>query len=79
MNNIEQRVIKLISEQLCVEETVVLLTASLEKDLDADSLDSIELTMALEEEFDIEISDQIAETLHTVGNIVDLVKKLTDQ
>jgi acyl carrier protein len=68
---------KIIVEQLGVEENEVTLEASFIDDLGADSLDIVELIMALEEEFDMEIPDSEAEKISTVGNAVDYIKNNT--
>jgi acyl carrier protein len=68
------KVKKIIVEQLGVEEEDVVLDASFIDDLGADSLDIVELIMALEEEFDIEIPDSEAEKIATVKNAVDYIK-----
>lgn len=70
---IEERVKKIISEQLGVEDEEVVSGASFVKDLGADSLDTVELVMAFEEEFDIEIQDEDAEKILTVQNAVDYI------
>ncbi|MGL4658744.1 MAG: acyl carrier protein, partial [Aeromonas veronii] len=66
MSNIEERVKKIIIEQLGVKEEDVKNAASFVDDLGADSLDTVELVMALEEEFDTEIPDEEAEKITTV-------------
>jgi len=70
---IEERVKKIISEQLGVEDDEVVSGASFVEDLGADSLDTVELVMAFEEEFDIEIQDEDAEKILTVKNAVDYI------
>lgn len=65
----------IIVEQLGVSETSVTMEASFIDDLGADSLDIVELVMALEEEFDIEIPDADAEKVVTVGDVVDYIKE----
>ena len=75
--NIE-RVTKLVCEQLGVKEEEVTPEASFVEDLGADSLDTVELVMALEEEFDIEIPDEDAEKIATVQNAVDYIKDQTN-
>ena len=73
MSNIEDRVRKIIVEQLGVKEEDVKSEASFVDDLGADSLDTVELVMALEEEFDTEIPDDEAEKITTVQSAVDYV------
>ncbi|WP_150137895.1 acyl carrier protein [Candidatus Enterovibrio escicola] len=73
MSNIEERVKKIIIEQLGVDETEVKNEASFVDDLGADSLDTVELVMALEEEFDTEIPDEDAEKITTVQAAIDYV------
>jgi acyl carrier protein len=65
------RVKKIVIEQLEVDEDKVTSEANFANDLGADSLDTVELVMALEEEFDIEIPDEVAEQIDTVGKAVD--------
>ena len=67
-----EKVKKIIVEQLGVAETSVTMEASFIDDLGADSLDIVELIMALEEEFDMEIPDEDAEKIVTVSDVVDL-------
>ena len=67
MADIEERVKRIICEQLDVEEKDVVPTASFVDDLGADSLDQVELIMAMEEEFDVEIPDEEAEKITTVA------------
>ncbi len=69
----ETRVKEIITEQLGVDEKEVTPDASFIDDLGADSLDTVELVMALEEEFDIEISDEDAEKIITVGDAVNYI------
>ena len=70
-----EQVKKIIVEQLGVTETAVNMDASFIDDLGADSLDIVELVMALEEEFDIEIPDSDAEKVGTVGDVVNYIKE----
>lgn len=72
--NTEERVIKIIVEQLGVNPDEVKPESSFVEDLGADSLDTVELVMALEEEFDIEIPDEEAEKISTVQTAVDYVQ-----
>jgi len=73
-DNTEERVRKIIVEQLGVDASEVNLQAQFVNDLGADSLDTVELVMALEEEFDIEIPDEEAEKIQTVGQALDFIK-----
>ena len=72
--SIEQRVKDIIVEQLGVEEDEVSPEASFADDLGADSLDTVELVMAFEEEFNIEIPDEDAEGIATVQDAIDYIK-----
>jgi len=76
MSTIEERVKKIVAEQLGVKEEEVTLPASFVDDLGADSLDTVELVMALEEEFETEIPDEEAEKITTVQLAIDYVKKV---
>ncbi|MEM1254911.1 MAG: acyl carrier protein [Cyanobacteria bacterium P01_H01_bin.21] len=69
------KVQKIVSEQLGVDVAEVKPEASFANDLGADSLDTVELVMALEEEFDIEIPDEAAESIGTVQAAVDFIKE----
>jgi acyl carrier protein len=73
MATVEERVKKIIAEQLGVEEDEVTPEASFVEDLGADSLDTVELVMALEEEFETEIPDEDAEKITTVQQAIDYV------
>lgn len=73
MSNVEERVKKIVVEQLGVKEEEVNTEASFVDDLGADSLDTVELVMALEEEFKIEIPDEEAEKITTVQQAVDYI------
>ncbi|WP_448246438.1 acyl carrier protein [Thalassotalea agariperforans] len=73
MSTIEERVKKITVEQLGVSEEEVTISASFVDDLGADSLDTVELVMALEEEFDTEIPDEEAEKITTVQAAVDYI------
>ena len=75
MATVDERVKKIIAEQLGVEEEEVTLEAHFVEDLGADSLDTVELVMALEEEFEIEIPDEDAEKIITVGKALDYIKE----
>ena len=74
MENVEQRVKKIVAEQLGVNESEVKSDSSFVNDLGADSLDTVELVMALEEEFECEIPDEEAEKITTVQQAIDYVK-----
>ncbi|MGU9956663.1 MAG: acyl carrier protein [Arenicellales bacterium WSBS_2016_MAG_OTU3] len=74
MSSIEERVKKIVIEQLGAEEAKVTTEASFVDDLGADSLDTVELVMALEEEFDTEIPDEEAEKITTVKQAIDYVQ-----
>ena len=71
--NIESKVREIIVSKLGVEESQVTTAASFTKDLGADSLDTVELVMALEEEFECEIPDEEAEKITTVQQAIDYV------
>ena len=73
MSTIEERVKKIVAEQLGVKEDEVKNTSSFVEDLGADSLDTVELVMALEEEFETEIPDEEAEKITTVQAAIDYV------
>jgi acyl carrier protein len=75
LKEIVEKVKQIISEQLGVEESEVTPSASFVDDLGADSLDTVELVMALEENFDIEIPDEDAEKIRTVQDAVDYIEK----
>jgi len=75
MSSIEERVKKIVIEQLGVNEDQVVNSASFVDDLGADSLDTVELVMALEEEFETEIPDEEAENITTVQQAIDYVNK----
>ena len=75
MADIEQRVKDIIVEQLGVKKDQVTEEASFIDDLGADSLDTVELVMALEEEFNIEIPDEEAEKIQTVGEAINYINK----
>jgi len=70
----KKRIVQIIAKQLGIEETDVSAQASVVEDLGADSLDVVELIMALEEEFDLEIPDTEAEKIVNVQNILDYME-----
>ncbi|MFD2616918.1 MULTISPECIES: acyl carrier protein [Terrilactibacillus] len=72
--DILERVKKIVVDRLGVDEADVKPEASFKEDLDADSLDIVELVMELEDEFGLEISDEDAEKILTVGNVIDYIK-----
>jgi acyl carrier protein len=74
MDNLEGRVKKVIAEKLGVEEATIKNEAAFVDDLGADSLDTVELVMALEEEFNCQIPDEDAEKITTVQQAIDYVK-----
>ena len=76
--SVEEKVKEIITDQLGVDEKQVTGQASFSEDLDADSLDNVELIMALEEEFDIEIPDEKAEKIITVQDAIDYIKNNTN-
>ena len=72
-DDVFERVKKIIVDRLDVEESQVVPSASFKEDLGADSLDVVELVMELEDEFDMEISDEEAEKISTVQEVVDYI------
>lgn len=74
MSDVFDRVKNIIVDQLDVDESQVTLEASFVDDLDADSLDVVELVMELEDEFDMEIADEEAEKITTVGDAVEYIE-----
>jgi acyl carrier protein len=77
--SVEERVKEIIVEQLGVEAGQVTERAKFVDDLGADSLDTVELVMALEEEFSIEIPDEDAEKIVTVGDAIDYIQKHSEE
>jgi acyl carrier protein len=73
MSDIKDEVMKIIVEQLDVDKARVTPEASFANDLGADSLDTVELVMALEEKFDIEIPDEAAQHISTVGDAIEYI------
>ena len=78
MSDVADRVKKIVVEHLSVDEEKVVEGASFIDDLGADSLDTVERVMAFEEEFEIEIPDDAAETIHTVGDAVKFISGAQD-
>ena len=74
MENIKQRVKKIVAEQLGVNESEIKIESSFVNDLGADSLDTVELVMALEEEFETEIPDEEAEKITTVQQAINYIQ-----
>ena len=74
-DEILKKVKEITGEQLGVEESQITMDAKFVDDLGADSLDTVELVMALEEEFDIEISDEEAEKLVSIQKVIDYIEK----
>ena len=72
---IETKVIGIVAEQMGVDKDQITRETSFTNDLNADSLDTVELVMELEEEFDTQIPDEQAEKIHTVGQAVDFINK----
>ncbi|MBL7177746.1 MAG: acyl carrier protein [Desulfobacteraceae bacterium] len=75
MSDVQEKIKKMISEQLDVPEEEVVPAAAFVDDLGADSLDQVELIMAMEEEFDVSIPDEDAENIATVQNAIDYIVK----
>ncbi len=75
MSDIADRVKKIIVDHLGVEEAKVVPTASFVDDLGVDSLDTVELVMAFEEEFGVSIPDDAAEKIRTVQDVIDFIEK----
>ena len=73
MNEIQEKIVKIICEQLGKEESEINMNSNFIDDLDADSLDTVELVMALEEEFEIDIPDDAAEKITTVQSAVEFI------
>ncbi len=74
MNDIEQRVKKVVAEQLSINEADIKNESAFIEDLGADSLDTVELVMALEDAFKVEIPDDQQEKLRTVQNAIDFIQ-----
>jgi acyl carrier protein len=78
MASVEERVYEIVAEQLGVDRDKIKRESAFVADLGADSLDNVELVMELEEEFDINIPDETAEQIQTVGEAIDHIKKAID-
>ena len=74
MATIEERVIEIVAEQMCVDKPQITRESSFVNDLGADSLDTVELVMDFEDEFDINIPEEEAEKIKTVGEAIDYVE-----
>ncbi len=74
--SVEDKLVDIIAEQLSVDKEKVVPAASFVDDLGADSLDLVELIMAMEEAFDIEIADEVAEKITTVQDAIDHIKSV---
>ena len=72
---IEEKVMMIVAEQMSVDRSEITRNTSFVDDLNADSLDTVELVMELEDEFDLTIPDEEAEKLKTVGEAIDYIKK----
>ena len=75
MASVEERVVNIVAEQLGVEKEKITRDSNFVNDLGADSLDTVELVMELEEEFDINIADDAAEKIQTVGEAINHIEK----
>ncbi len=75
VEEIEQKVIQIVSEQMSVDKNEISRETSFVNDLNADSLDTVELVMELEDEFDMTIPDEDAEKLKTVGEAISYIQK----
>ena len=78
MASVQERVIDIVAEQLGVSKDQITRETSFVNDLGADSLDTVELVMELEEEFDINIPDDVAEKIQTVGQAIDHISKAVE-
>ncbi|MCH2125235.1 MAG: acyl carrier protein [Pirellulaceae bacterium] len=78
MASVEERVISIVSDQLGVDKDKVKIETSFVNDLGADSLDTVELVMELEEEFDLNIPDDAAEKIQTVGQAVKFIEEAAE-
>jgi acyl carrier protein len=77
--SVEERVIGIVADQLGVSKEQITRDTSFVNDLGADSLDTVELVMELEEEFDINIPDDVAEKIQTVGQAIDHIEKAVEK
>lgn len=70
-----EKVKALIAKELSIDENKITMESKLLEDLGADSLDSVELIMAIEDEFDVQVSDEVAQNIHKVADIVEYLEK----
>ena len=77
MASVEERVIDIVADQLGVEKEKITPASNFVNDLGADSLDTVELVMELEEEFDIDIPEESADKIQTVGEAIDHIENAT--
>lgn len=75
----KDRLINLIAEQFNVDKDIISLETSFKDDLNADSLDLVELIMALEDEFDLELEDEVVDDIKTVGDANNYIKSLLEK
>lgn len=75
MDEIEQKVLAIVSEQMGVDKSEIVRDTSFVNDLNADSLDTVELVMELEDEFEMSIPDEEAEKIQTIGHAIDYIKQ----
>ncbi|MCO6438842.1 MAG: acyl carrier protein [Phycisphaerae bacterium] len=75
LEEIQEKVIQVVADQLSVDKGEITLSSSFQNDLNADSLDIVELVMELEDEFDLTIPDEEAEKLKTVGEAIEYIKQ----
>lgn len=78
MPSVEERVINIVADQLGVSKDQISRETHFVNDLGADSLDTVELVMELEEEFDIQIPDEVAEKIQTVGQAIEHIQKAVE-
>ncbi|MFP3937942.1 MAG: acyl carrier protein [Phycisphaerae bacterium] len=78
-DEVEQRVIEIVAEQMGVDKSEITRETSFINDLNADSLDTVELVMEFEDEFELSIPDEEAEKIQTVGQAVDYIKEHTSK
>ena len=79
MEDIEQKVIEIVSEQMGVDKSEITRETHFINDLNADSLDTVELVMEFEDEFELSIPDEEAEKIQTVGQAIDYIKEHTSK